>query len=104
MKKYKHIGYWWNDKNIELIEKDGNVYALHGWNGEKYNKCWKCTGDHNMESSKEKREKLLNTLDLLEIENTNGKQFDYVNSPKLSDSFDVLNRTVKKIEKIIYQE
>ena len=30
----KEVGYWWNDKSIELVEIDGEVYALYGWNGE----------------------------------------------------------------------
>lgn len=47
---------------------------------------------------------LISTLNLLDDENQNGKQFDYVNSPKLSDSFDAANKTMKKIEKIVYQE
>ena len=47
---------------------------------------------------------LISTLLLLDEENQDGKQFDYVNSPKLSDSFDAANRTMQKINKIIYQE
>lgn len=50
------------------------------------------------------RSDLLTALNLLIDENENGKQFDYVNSPKLSDSFDALNRTVERIGKIVYQE
>ncbi len=50
------------------------------------------------------RSDLLTALNLLIDENSEGNQFDYVNSPKLSDSFDALDRTVKKIEKIVYQE
>ena len=43
-------------------------------------------------------------LTLLDDENKDGKQFDYANSPRLSDNFDAANRTMKRIEKIIYQE
>jgi hypothetical protein len=50
------------------------------------------------------RELLRYALDILEEENQDGKQFDYVNSPKLSDSYDALERTVKSIGKIVYQE
>lgn len=50
------------------------------------------------------RSDLLTALNLLIDENENGKQFDYVSSPKLSDSFDALNRTVERIGKIVYQE
>ena len=50
------------------------------------------------------RSDLLTALNLLIDENENGKQFDYVNSPKLSDSFDAFNRTVERIRKIVYQE
>ena len=36
------IGTWWSDNNIELVEIDGKIYALDGWNGEKYLHCWEC--------------------------------------------------------------
>lgn len=47
---------------------------------------------------------LREALTLIEEENQDGKQFDYVNSPRLSDSFDGLQRTVNNIEKIVYQQ
>jgi hypothetical protein len=49
----KSVGNWWNDNSIELVEVDGSVYALYGWNGEKYCNCWKCSGDYYMTASKE---------------------------------------------------
>ena len=51
---YKHIGYWWNNKDIELIEIDDKVYALNGWNGESFLDSWKCTGDYDMDASDER--------------------------------------------------
>ena len=33
---------WWNDSTIEVVEIDGALYALNGWNGEKWTECWKC--------------------------------------------------------------
>ena len=33
---------WWNDDDIEIVEIDGTLYALDGWNGEKFLHCWKC--------------------------------------------------------------
>jgi hypothetical protein len=33
---------WWNDKNINIVEIEGELYALHGWNGEAYIYSWKC--------------------------------------------------------------
>lgn len=35
-------GRWWNDSNIKLVEINGSVYALAGWNGETYGNCWEC--------------------------------------------------------------
>jgi len=55
-KNYKSVGRWWNDSSIELVEIDGEVYALGGWNGERYGNCWKCTGKYNMEASEEEYE------------------------------------------------
>ena len=36
------VNTWWSDNSIELVEIDGELYALYGWNGEKYINCWKC--------------------------------------------------------------
>ena len=36
------IGTWWSDSNIELVKIDGKIYALDGWNGEKYLHCGEC--------------------------------------------------------------
>lgn len=47
------IGVWHSDRNIDLIELNGAVFALYGWNGEKYTDCWKCSGEYNMTASKE---------------------------------------------------
>lgn len=52
-KNFKSIGKWWNDKNIELMEINGKTYALSGWNGERFTKCWECEGEGNREASKE---------------------------------------------------
>jgi hypothetical protein len=49
------------------------------------------------------RSMALTVLLALEAENTNGKQFDYCTDPQLSDNFDALNRTIKQIDQIIYQ-
>lgn len=57
-----------------------------------------------LEKIQNARSELLTALTMLDDENKDGKQFDYVNSPRLSDSFDALNKTVKRIGKIVYQE
>ena len=38
----KYIDKWWSDQNIDLVEVNDTIYALNGWNGEKYTDCWKC--------------------------------------------------------------
>jgi DNA-binding Xre family transcriptional regulator len=53
MKNFKNVGSWWNDKSIELVDIEGTVYALNGWNGEKYMNAWKCTGEDYMDASEE---------------------------------------------------
>jgi len=53
---FKTVGTWWADKKIELVEVDGKVYALNGWNGEKYTDCWECIGEDNMEASEKRYE------------------------------------------------
>ncbi len=37
----KMIGKW-IDTDIDVVEINGEFYALHGWNGEKYTEAWKC--------------------------------------------------------------
>lgn len=34
---------FWMDTDIEIVKIDGELFALYGWNGEKYTDCWKCT-------------------------------------------------------------
>ncbi|MFS0643732.1 hypothetical protein [Siminovitchia sp. 179-K 8D1 HS] len=46
---FEKVGTWWANREIELIKIDGKVYALDGWNGEKYLDCWECIGDEYME-------------------------------------------------------
>ena len=49
----KIIGNWWADHNIELVEINKKIYALSGWNGEKWCSCWQCSGKYNMDASQE---------------------------------------------------
>jgi len=48
----KIVGKWWNGGN-DLVEIEGIVYALHGWNGEAYYDCWIVSGEFLTDSSKE---------------------------------------------------
>ena len=36
------IGYWVGTTDIPVVSIDGELYALDGWNGEKWLHCWKC--------------------------------------------------------------
>lgn len=55
MKNFTVVGRWWNDNSIELIEINSEgVFALHGWNGERYTDSWKVdSSDMTMASEKE---------------------------------------------------
>lgn len=53
MKNFKTVGRWWNSNDIEMIDLEGKVYALHGWNGEAYKKSWECLGEYHMDASEE---------------------------------------------------
>ena len=35
----------WFESNIDIVEVEGTLYALNGWNGEKYLHCWKCINE-----------------------------------------------------------
>lgn len=37
----KIVGRLWNNKDLEIIEQDGEMYVLYGWNGDSYCECWK---------------------------------------------------------------
>lgn len=43
MKKYEFLGSMQGYSDIELIKKNNEFYALGGWNGEKFTKCWQVT-------------------------------------------------------------
>lgn len=55
----KNIGYLWNDKNIEIVEVDGEMYALYGWNGEAYYNCWKVLDAQGLDRVEEDTEYIL---------------------------------------------
>lgn len=77
MKKFKQAGYWWNDSSIELVELGGEVYALHGWNGEVYTSCWKCSGENLMDASDE--EYVLRPIYDAEVDDNGGYDIiDYI--------------------------
>lgn len=40
MNKVKHLGKWWSDSTIDIVEIEGKAIALYGWNGEVYMECW----------------------------------------------------------------
>jgi phenolic acid decarboxylase len=52
----KYVGSWWDDKDISLVQLESGVYALYGWCGDRYTKCWKCSGELLMDASKEEYE------------------------------------------------
>lgn len=45
----KHLGKWWNDNNIDVVEIEGKAIALDGWNGECYENSFEVT--NKIESS-----------------------------------------------------
>lgn len=51
MKNFKNVGTWWSNREINLVEIDGKVYALYGWNGESFSKSWECLGEQLIDAS-----------------------------------------------------
>ena len=51
---FKEIGHWLWWPDIPTVEIDGDIYALSGWNGEKYLDCWQCVGEFNLDASDER--------------------------------------------------
>ena len=42
---------FWLNTDIEIVNIDGELYALNGWNGEKYLHCWQCADKWNADPS-----------------------------------------------------
>lgn len=55
----KYVGCLWNNKNIEIVEVDGEMYALYGWNGEAYYHCWKVLDSKGLDRVDEDTEYIL---------------------------------------------
>lgn len=53
MSNFKNVGNWWANREIELVEIEGTVYGLNGWNGEKYTESFKVTDEDHTEASEE---------------------------------------------------
>lgn len=58
----KFVGYLWNDKNIEIVEVDGEMFALYGWNGEAYCDCWKVLDAQGLDRVEEDTEYILTPI------------------------------------------
>ena len=50
----KHVGFWTGDP-IKMMEIDGDIYALSGWNGEKFLDCWKCLDEWTVDPNESGR-------------------------------------------------
>ena len=42
----------WNNGEIDVVEINGRLFALHGWNGETWLRCWECLDKWTMASEK----------------------------------------------------
>lgn len=51
--KVQQLGTLKQHPDVPLIKYNDNVYALGGWNGEKYTDCWKYESDQYSDSSKQ---------------------------------------------------
>ena len=54
----KPIGQWWNAgaRDIPLYRIGKEVFALDGWNGEKWTDCWTCSGEGYTKASERRYE------------------------------------------------
>lgn len=41
MSNFAIIGRWWENRDIELLDYNGEIFALYNWNGDSYLDCWK---------------------------------------------------------------
>ncbi|MEG1519624.1 MAG: hypothetical protein RR458_01430 [Clostridia bacterium] len=79
---FEYVGRWWNSDEIQLIKFNeghihaGRVFALHGWNGEEYVKCWECFGKNHRDASKE--EFILRPIYRYELKKNAAIDLDYL--------------------------
>ncbi len=55
----KIVGRYWNDNTIDIVEIDGEMYALYGWNGEEFYHCWKVLDSKGLDRVEDDREYVL---------------------------------------------
>lgn len=36
----------WFESDIDVVNIDGTLYALNGWNGERWMHCWRCLDEY----------------------------------------------------------
>ncbi len=58
----KKVGNLWNDREIEIVEVDGEMYALYGWNGEAYYHCWKVLDEEGINRADDDTEYILRPI------------------------------------------
>lgn len=58
----KIVGKLWNDNNLDIIEQDGEMYVLYGWNGEVYLNCWKVLDNQGLDRVDEDTEYTLKPI------------------------------------------
>lgn len=90
----KNIGTWWNSRNIDLVEVDGKVYALHGWNGEEYRDCWECLGENHMDAGENY---CLRPIHRFEVEEIDLEELEE-NSPEWDRAVEIIDYEVKSWE------
>lgn len=48
------VGSLWNNRDIKIVEVDGELFAVNGWNGESYRDCWKVLDVEGLEQADDK--------------------------------------------------
>lgn len=49
MENFKYVGLWHDE--FDIIEKDSKKYVLHGWNGEKFVRCYRMIDKYTIDES-----------------------------------------------------
>jgi len=83
------VGNWWNDRNIQLWRIDGNIYALYGWNGERYLHCWQVA--ENLIDSVDNKEYEISPIYRYQVE---GKEFPDESAEDFDDLIETVGYTV----------
>ncbi len=73
---YKHVGYYWNNDELEIIKVDNEFYVLDCYNGDEFLKCWKVLDEHGLDDADDEYYTVIRPIFKI-LENGDSEIIDY---------------------------